>query len=158
MSHDLVAVEAWATAILQRLEPAERRRFLRSYAAELRRSQAARVTAQKNPDGWPFEPRKAQPVRKLRAKAGRVRRRGAMYAKLRTGKHLKVLEVTDEAVSVGFTGRDAAIAGVSQFGRTVRVGRGPKAPLVRYAMRRLVGMTEEEQSALLSLVMDHLTK
>lgn len=156
MSHDLIAVEAWASAILQRLEPAERRRFLRSYAAELRRSQAARVAAQKNPDGSPFEPRKAQPVRKFRGKAGRVRRRGALFAKLRTAKHLKVLEATEEAVSVGFTGRDAAIAGVSQFGRAVRVGRGPKAPIVRYAVRRLVGMTDEEQQTFARRVLDQL--
>lgn len=156
MSHDLTAVEAWAAAILQRLAPAERRRFLRSYATALRRSQADRIAQQKNPDGSAFAPRKAQASRNLRAKAGRVRRRGAMFGKLKTTKHLRVLEASDTAVSVGFTGRDAAIAAVSQFGRAVRVGKGPSAPLVRYSVRRLVGMTDAEQHEFARRILDQL--
>jgi phage virion morphogenesis protein len=157
MSHDLIAVEAWAAAVLQRLSPGERRRFLRSYAAELRRSQAERIAAQKNPDGSDFEPRKVQPGRTLRDKAGRVRRRGPMFKKLRTAKRLKVTEATETAVSVGFTGRDAAIASVSQFGRTVRVGKEPSAPMVRFAVRRLVGLTDQEREAFARRFLDQLT-
>lgn len=153
MSHDLEALEAWAGAILHRLEPTERRRFLRAFATQLRQSQARRIADQKNPDGSPFEPRKA---RRLRAKAGRIRRRGKMFSKIRTAKHLKVLEATESEIAVGFKGRAAAIASVSQFGQAVRIDKAPRAPIVRYAVRRLLGLTEEERQDFARRVLDQL--
>ncbi|OJY65524.1 MAG: hypothetical protein BGP16_12935 [Sphingobium sp. 66-54] len=55
---DLGELERFAGAILASLKPAERRSLLRKMARSLRKSQQQRITAQKNPDGSRFEPRK----------------------------------------------------------------------------------------------------
>ena len=57
-AHDLGELERFAGAILASLKPSERRSLLRKMARSLRRSQQQRITAQKNPDGSRFEPRK----------------------------------------------------------------------------------------------------
>jgi len=83
VSDDLQALEDWAGALLNRIEPKARRQLSQSLARDLRRSQQQRIKAQMNPDGTAYAPRRKQ----LRTKAGRIRQR-KMFAGLSKAKYL----------------------------------------------------------------------
>lgn len=148
MASNLEALETWAAVLLDRLEPGERSKLARNIGQELRRSQQKRVIAQENPDGSKFAPRKQ---RNLRGKQGRIRRKVAMFKKLRTASYLKI-RGDSNAVTVGFSGRIARIARVHQYGLKDRAVRG--APEVRYEEREVLGFTEGD----LDLIRDELLK
>lgn len=152
MASNLETLETWATVLLERLEPSVRSQLTRSIGQGLRRSQQKRVMAQKNPDGSKFAPRKQ---RDLRGKQGRIRRKMAMFKKLRTASYLKIRGDND-AVTVGFTGRIARIARVHQHGLKDRAERG--APDVRYDQRELLGFTEADISLIREQLLSHLAK
>jgi len=145
VADDLNALEDWAGALLNRLQPAERRKVTQSIARELRRSQQQRIAAQRNPDGTPFAPRK--PREPLRAKQGRVKRK--MFTKLRAAKHLK-LQSDASSIAIGFLGRTARLARVHQYGLRDRPGRN--APDIQYARRELLGFSPDE----LDMIRDQL--
>lgn len=151
MANNLEALETWAAVLLERLEPGERSKLARSIGQELRRSQQKRVMSQENPDGSKFAPRKQ---RNLRGKQGRVKRKLAMFKKLRTASYLKV-RGDSNAVSVGFTGRIARIARVHQYGLKDRAERG--APDVSYEQREVLGFTEIDLELIKDRLLDHLT-
>ena len=150
MANNLEALETWAAVLLERLEPGERSKLARSIGQELRRSQQKRVMAQENPDGSKFAPRKQ---RNLRGRQGRVKRKLAMFKKLRTASYLKV-RGDSNAVSVGFTGRIARIARVHQYGLKDRAERG--APDVRYEQRELLGFKESDLDLIRDSLLSHL--
>jgi len=152
MANNLEALETWAAVLLDRLEPSERSKLTRSIGQELRRSQQTRVIAQENPDGTKFAPRKQ---RNLRVKQGRIRRKLAMFKKLRTASYLKV-RGDSNTVTVGFTGRIARIARVHQYGLKDRAERG--APDVKYDQRELVGFTQMDLDQIRDSLLSHLTK
>jgi hypothetical protein len=60
---DLGEISRLASTMLAHLTPAERRRTLRTIARAIQKSQRTRIAAQKEPDGEPFKPRKAKPVK-----------------------------------------------------------------------------------------------
>lgn len=140
---DLQAVEAWAGALLAKLTPTARRAVARDVAQELRRSQRARITMQRNPDGSAYQPRKspARDEKKLREKRGRIRR-AAMFAKLRTAQHLRI-DAEANGLAIGFAGRVARIARVHQLGQTARVALG--GPEYKYPARVLLAFTKSER-------------
>lgn len=150
MANNLEALETWAAVLLERLEPGERSKLARSIGQELRRSQQKRVMAQENPDGSKFAPRKH---RNLRGKQGRVKRKLAMFKKLRTASYLKA-RGDSNTVTVGFTGRIARIARVHQYGLKDRAERG--APDVRYEKRELLGLTGGELDLIRDALLEHL--
>lgn len=150
MSDDLRALEDWAGALLAKLQPRERRKLNQDIARDLRRSQQNRITAQRNPDGAAFAPRKAR--QSFRSKKGRIRRK--MFTKLKQTKHLK-LQSTADSVAIGFIGRTARLARVHQYGLNDRPGRG--APDVRYSRRLLLGFSSNDTEAIRSLVLDRLS-
>lgn len=151
MANNLEALETWAAVLLDRLEPGERSKLARSIGQELRRSQQKRVMAQENPDGSKFTPRKP---RNLRGKQGRVKRKLAMFKKMRTASYMKV-RGDSNAVTVGFTGRIARIARVHQYGLQDRVE--PGAPDVRYEQREVLGFTADEKRHLYDRLLTLLT-
>ena len=146
MANNLEALETWAAVLLERLEPGERSKLARSIGQELRRSQQKRVMAQENSDGSKFVPRKK---RDLRGKQGRIRRKLAMFKKLRTATYMKV-RGDSNGLTVGFTGRIARIARVHQYGLKDRAERG--APDVQYEQREILGFTDRD----LDVIRDHL--
>jgi len=152
MADNLEALETWAAVLLERLEPSARSQLTRSIGQELRRSQQKRVTAQENPDGSKFAPRKK---RDLRGKLGRIRRKLAMFKKLRTASYLKV-RGDSNAVSVGFTGRIARIARVHQYGLKDRAERG--APDVRYEEREVLGFTDKDLDLIRDRILANITQ
>lgn len=150
MANNLEALETWAVVLLDQLEPSERSKLVRNIGQVLRRSQQKRVMAQENPDGSKFAPRKQ---RNLRGKQGRVRRKLAMFKKLRTAAYLKV-RGDSNAVTVGFTGRIARIARVHQYGLKDRAERG--APDVRYEQRETLGFTDADLDLIRDELLAHL--
>lgn len=151
MANNLEALETWAAVLLDQLEPEKRGKLARSIGQELRRSQQKRVIAQENPDGSKFAPRKQ---RNLRGKQGRIKRKLAMFKKLRTASYLKV-RGDSNAVTVGFTGRIARIARVHQYGLKDRAE--PGASDVRYEQREVLGFTESDLDLIRDSLLNHLT-
>ena len=150
MADDLQALEDWAGALLNRLDPAARRKVTQSVARDLRRSQQQRIAAQKNPDGTPFAPRK--PRQPLRAKAGRIKQR-KMFAKLRTARYLR-LQSDASSIAIGFAGRVSRIARIHQNGLRDKPGR--ETPDTQYARRELLGFSTSDMELIRDRLLEHL--
>lgn len=148
--HPFTQLEEWAAALLARLSPSEQRAVNLKVAAALRRSQATRIAAQRNPDGTPYAPRRAR--KNLRGKQGRIKRR-AMFARLRTNTHLKA-RATPGDITVGFFGRVARIARVHQRGLKDRPA--PGMPDVQYPARELLGFTDDDIELIRDQLAQHL--
>ncbi|KJH82848.1 phage virion morphogenesis protein [Stutzerimonas stutzeri] len=150
MADDLQALEDWAGALLNRLQPAERRKVTQAVARDLRRSQQQRIAAQKNPDGTPFAPRK--PRQPLRAKAGRIKQR-KMFAKLRTVRYLR-LQSDASRIAIGFAGRVSRIARIHQYGLRDKPGRETQD--TQYARRELLGFSSSDVELIRDRLLEHL--
>lgn len=150
VTDDLQALEGWAAGLLTQLEPAARGKLARELGQALRRSQQKRITAQRNPDGSKYTPRKQ---RDLRGKKGRIKRKGQMFQKMRAARFMKVQDSGD-SITVGFTGRVARIARVHQYGLKDRAERG--ATTVSYRQRRLLGLTNDEMEMIREGLLAHL--
>lgn len=153
---ELDAIESWAGHLLAKLEAPARRAVLRDIARELRRSQQARIVAQKAPDGTAYDPRKARAPKsgkRLRGKRGRIRR-AAMFVKLRTARYLQ-LESDANGLAIGFSGGVARVARVHQFGETERVA--PGGPKYQYPARVLLGIAEPDRKLIRDKLLKHLT-
>ncbi|MEW6166061.1 MAG: phage virion morphogenesis protein [Pseudomonadota bacterium] len=148
MNDPLAAFDARVAGLLAALEPRARTGLARDIARELRASQAARIAAQKNPDGSAYVPRKPQ----LRHQRGGLRRR-AMFAKLRTARWLKI-EPTPASAVVAFANQVQRIAQVHQRGLRDRVNRNGQE--IDYPARQLLGFTDAEIGAIGTRVLDHL--
>lgn len=127
-AHEL---DAWLVGILTRLDAPARRVLARAVAVELRRRQAARIAAQRNPDGSAYVPRKPQ----LRHKRGSIRR--AMFMRLRMVRYLKA-EADANAAVVTFAGTAQRIAQVHHFGLRDRVNKN--GLMAQYPARELLGL------------------
>ncbi|MNJ15699.1 Phage virion morphogenesis family protein [compost metagenome] len=150
MAENLHALEAWAEALLAKLEPGARRKLNQEVARDLRRSQQQRISAQRNPDGTPYA--KPKP-RQLRGKTGRVKRQ--MFTKLRQAKHLK-LQSTANSIAIGFLARTARIARVHQDGLRDRPSKG--AADVQYERRELLGFSDADLELIRDRLLEHLTR
>ncbi|AZY53262.1 phage virion morphogenesis protein [Bordetella avium] len=149
MSDDFNDLQAWASALMAQLRPAERRRVNLAIALELRRTQGQRIAAQQNPDGTPYQSRRAK--KNLRGKVGAIRRR--MFTRLRTARYLRV-QATETEATVGYSGAIGRIALVHQEGRTDRPAPGQKP--VRYPRRKLLGFTQQERDNVLDTLARNL--
>ncbi|QZQ51990.1 phage virion morphogenesis protein [Erwinia persicina] len=132
--NELEPLETKLTALLANLSPAARKKMATNIARKLRASQQHNIKRQQAPDGTPFKPRKAQP---LRGKKGRVKRE--MFAKLRTAKYMKAKGSGDNAV-VEFTGRVQRMARVHHYGLRDRPVKGGQE--ITYEQRPLLGFNE----------------
>ena len=152
MSDDLHALEAWVGALLAKLQPAQRRAINHKVAIDLRRSQAQRIKAQQGPDGAAYPARKRR--KEFKGKNGRIKRqKAAMFAKIRTAKHLKV-KATGGQIEVGFFGWVARVARVHQFGQQDRVLK--KGVMYTYAARPLLGLSELDRVLVSESVLHHI--
>lgn len=154
MTHDLTALETWASTLLAQLDPAARRKLNLQVAQDLRRSQQQRIKAQQNPDSTPYAPRKQR--KEFKNKQGRIKKQKAsMFNKLRTNTHLKATADANQ-IEVGFYGRVARIARVHQFGLRDRViSNGPQ---IKYEERRLLGFDAEVKNTISLSILKHLSK
>lgn len=149
MSADpLQQLEDWAAPLLAKLSQPEQRKLSRRIATDLRRSQAARIALQQNPDGSAFEPRKPQ---RLRNRRGKVK---AMFEQLRTSRFLRAQATSAEAV-IAISGRAARIARIHQEGLRDQVSAGGAS--IIYPRRELLGLTQADREAIRNTLLDHLT-
>ena len=154
MSDDLHALEAWAGALLAELQPAQRRAINHKVAIDLRRNQAQRIKAQQGPDGTAYPARKRR--KEFKGKNGRIKRqKAAMFAKIRTAKHLKV-KATGDLIEVGFFGWVARVAHVHQFGRLERGSK--KGHTYKYPERPLLGLSEQDRTFIRESLLRHMDK
>ncbi|OEZ75373.1 phage virion morphogenesis family protein [Janthinobacterium sp. HH104] len=123
-------------------------------AIDLRRGQAQRIKAQQGPDGAAYPARKRR--KEFKGKKGRIKRqKAAMFAKIRTVKHLKV-KATGDQIEVGFFGWVARVAHVHQFGRQDRLSK--KGPLYKYPERPLMGVSEPDRTLIRESLLRHMEK
>ena len=152
MSEDLQALEAWAGALLAKLQPAQRRAINHKVAIDLRRSQAQRIKAQQGPDGAAYAARK--PRKELKGKKGRIKRqKAAMFSKMRTAKFLKT-QADAGQLTVGFVGKVTRVARVHHEGLTDNVTK--KGPKYSYPARPLLGLSETDRTLIRESLLRHL--
>jgi len=123
-------------ALISSLSAPARKEMARSIGRKLRASQQQNIKRQQAPDGTPFKPRKAQPVR---SKKGRIKRE--MFAKLRTAKYMKTQASPNEAV-IEFAGNVQRMARVHHYGLRDRPSR--KGKEVQYEARPLLGLSDKD--------------
>ena len=139
----LDALAGWAGPLLARLTPQRRRQLMAQISTTLRQSQAARIAAQRNPDGSAYEARKPRTIRRRK---GAIRR--GMFERLRTARYLKK-SATAESATVAIDPRAARIARVHQYGLRDSVDwRRAGSPTVRYARRELLGLSDADVNAI----------
>ena len=152
MSGDLHALEAWAGALLAKLQPAQRRAINHQVAIDLRRSQAQRIKAQQGPDGAAYPARKRR--KELKGKNGRIKRqKAAMFAKIRTARFLKLM-ATGTQIEVGFFGRVARMARVHHFGEEEHLPKGGQT--YKYPERPLLGISTANHELIRQSLLQHL--
>lgn len=144
----MAPLDDWLVGLMLKLSPAERKAVNRRVMYELRRRQAQRIAAQQNPDGTPYQPRAGQ--KNLRGKKGKIKRK-AMFAKLRTQRHLKV-RADANSIEVGFRGRDAVVAATHQAG-SVRIRNGRRFVTPK---RELLGLSDENVNAIANAYINYL--
>ncbi|EAA3680068.1 phage virion morphogenesis protein [Salmonella enterica subsp. houtenae] len=147
MSDDLQQLHQWADDLLAKLSPASRTQLAREIARSLRQSQSQRISAQKNPDGSPFAPRKPQ----LRSKKGRLRRQ--MFRKLRTTRYLKGKGDGQGAI-ISFISSVRHMASVHQYGLRDRVNRYGLE--VDYPQRQLLGFSATDMQQIEELITKYI--
>ncbi|KAA5970470.1 MULTISPECIES: phage virion morphogenesis protein [unclassified Pantoea] len=133
---DLQLVNDRLEALISSLSAPARKEMARSIGRKLRASQQQNIKRQQAPDGTPFKPRKAQPVR---SKKGRIKRE--MFAKLRTAKYMKMQASPNEAV-IEFAGNVQRMVRVHHYGLRDRPSR--KGKEVRYEARPLLGVSDHD--------------
>jgi phage virion morphogenesis protein len=163
---DLAALEPWLDGVMSRLEPAQRTTLSRRIGMLLRRVNAARVTANIEPDGDPMAPRKPKAPRPT--KVGREAKgdtpirnrgkRGAMFRRIELARNMVTVPGPDQ-VLLTFKPRVAETAAVHHFGEVAPVNpRLTNSIRVRYTARRLLGFGPADSDAILAEVMAHLDR
>ncbi|MBN3265338.1 phage virion morphogenesis protein [Pectobacterium brasiliense] len=134
--------------LLASLSASGRRKLAGTVAKALRGSQQQHIKTQTAPDGTPYAPRKAQPIKN---KKGRVKRQ--MFQKLRTAKYLKA-KGTADAASVEFVGRVQRMARVHHYGLRDRPSRNSDD--VQYEARPLLGFSDREIEKIENEIIKHI--
>ncbi len=152
MSDDLHTLEAWAGALLAKLQPAQRRAINHKVAIDLRRSQAQRIKAQQGPDGTAYPARKR--CKEFKGKQGRIKRqKAAMFNKIRKAKYLK-MQADAGQLSIGFMAKVAHVARVHHEGLEDKVSK--KGPKYTYPARPLLGFSVADRTLIRESLLRHL--
>jgi len=149
MTDDVDALAGWVEPLLRKMEPAERRKLMKTISRDLRKENQERIKAQQSPDGQSWEPRKK---RKLRGKRGQIRKK-AMFTKLRTAKYLKIRTSPDSA-GLAFTGVSARIAAIHHYGLRAKVDKN--GPVYDYPARPLIGFGRGDLELIADRVLEHI--
>jgi len=136
-------------ALISSLSAPARKEMARSIGRKLRASQQQNIKRQQAPDGTPFKPRKAQPVR---SKKGRIKRE--MFARLRTAKYMKTQASPNEAV-IEFAGNVQRMARVHHYGLRDRPSR--KGKEVQYEARPLLGLAAPDLEVIETIILSVLS-
>lgn len=142
MADDLRLLDQWFGRILAGLSPPMRRRAALKLARELRKSNAARIGQNVEPDGSAMTPRIPRPDK-----------RGRMYRGLRQLKSWRITADADGLEIAPANGAIDRVASVSQFGENALVGylRNGRAIRTTYARRRLLGFSDADRTLALDI-------
>lgn len=140
-------LDGYLAGLLAKLAAPQRRALARAVAVELRSRQSARIAAQRNPDGTPYEPRKPQ----LRHKRGGIRRK--MFTRLRMVRYMRI-EADPNAAVLTFAGTALRIATVHHFGLRDRVNSDGLT--AKYPARQLLGFDDGDVSLITDLVLQRI--
>ena len=145
MTHNRLSdLEPWAKSILNSLEPKARKPLLRQMAIALRRENQKRITAQTDPEGQKWPPR--------RKSGGKAAQKKKMMLGLRKARSMRI-KASTEGFSVGFTGSNAKIARIHHYGlRQYIAGRN-----VQYPKRELLGITTKDREIMQNILITHIT-
>lgn len=149
MTDDVDALSNWIEPLLRSMEPAERRKLMKSVSRDLRKANQERMKQQEGPQGERWEPRKPK---MLRGKKGGIRKK-AMFTKLRTAKYLKVRTTTDSA-GLSFTGISGRIAATHHYGLRAKVDKD--GPIYDYPARPLLGTSRKDLEIIADRVLEHI--
>jgi len=148
MTDDIDALADWVAPILQKMEPAERRKLMKDISRDLRRENQRRMKEQQGPDGKAWAPRKPR----LRER-GRIRKK-AMFSKLRTAKYLKIRTTPDNA-GLSFVGPAGRIAAIHHYGLRAKVDKD--GPAYKYPSRKLLGFAKSDLEIITDKVLEHVS-
>lgn len=142
-------LESFLGRFVTALSPREMRGLAGKIGQSIRRSNAARIAANKEPDGGAMQARRPR----------QGKRRGKMFRKLRQARLLKIRPSAD-GVSVGFTGQAQKVAQIHHFGEEGVVGRTRDGRTIRarYAARLLLGIGDLDEDEILAAAEKHLSR
>lgn len=156
MADDLEGLEPWLGDVLESLAPGPRRRLSLKIGQAIRRTNAARIARNEEPDGRAMEPRK--PRKRRSSKSGRVKRKAKMFRKLRLVRNMR-LRTSGEGVELSFKGGAASVAAEHHYGEEAFVGKTRDGRTIKARMteRRLLGFSRDDQDAIIDAVVEHLS-
>lgn len=149
MTNDVDALAGWVEPLLNKMQPAERRKLMKVISRDLRKANQERMKQQEGPDGNNWEPRKK---RNLRGKKGAIRKK-AMFTKLRTAKFLKIRTDPDSA-GLAFSGLSGRIAAIHHYGLRAKVDKN--GPVYDYPARPLLGFGRDDLELIADRVLEHI--
>lgn len=144
--------------IIDGLDDKQMARLRRAVAVKLRTEQRKRITRQENTDGSSYAPRRIRkPLRKMQAKglAQKKHRIKKMFHKIKQAQHMRI-EYRDNSINIGYVGLLGYIANIHQYGLIHNVGK-EKTP-VRYPIRELLGLTDENIEMVDEEIMNYIEK
>lgn len=150
MADDLSAIEPWIGGLIAQLAPAGRRKLAMKLGRLMRKTNAARIARNVEPDGSAMAPRKKRAGRRIK---------GKMFPRIRKTSALKI-RATPDGVDVHFAnpliGHTAA---VHHFGEVGFVGRTRRGETIRarYTARRLLGFAARDIDLITDEVLKHLS-
>lgn len=146
--NELQPLQAKFESLIAQLTPQKRKQLARTLGQMLATSQRQRITRQQNPDGSAFAARKQQKGHK-----GSIKQR-AMFRQLKTTRLMKT-KITADNIAIGYTGVNAHIAAVHQFGLASRVNRQANWK-VKYEQRELLGFSEQDLERIENIIISAL--
>jgi phage virion morphogenesis protein len=146
--NETAALDIAISAIIANLSQASRKRVMGGVSRYLRKQQQKRITAQQDPDGNAFAPRKRPRDRQGNA-------RGKMFARIKLARNMRALSTPDDA-TVTFKGPKMHTEEVHQFGLRDRVSR--TGPDVQYPQRRLLGFASDDEKMIYEQIIDLIAR
>lgn len=146
---DLTRVEKWLDGLLLRLAPGARKKLAMKIGRALRRANAARIAANKQPDGQKMAPRRPRT-----GPDGKPLGRKRMFPRIRHAKNLRI-KASADSVELTFGGGGVGkVASIHHFGEVGTVGRTRDGRTIRarYEARRLLGFGSDDMDAVLEEV------
>ncbi|MDA3440018.1 phage virion morphogenesis protein [Acinetobacter bereziniae] len=143
-NNNLEDLVKYLNPLLAKLSSSEMSKLNKKVGADLRRSQQQRISAQLNPDGSNYVPRRLRQGNRIRNK---------MFSKLRTFRYLRNFSNADK-VSVGFLNNVVFVARIHQEGLSGRVDKN--GPVINYPKRELLGFTDSDIKMIENSVLKHL--
>ena len=150
MSNDFSEVQQRFEGLITALSPSARLKLMRQISVDLAKNQRKRITAQQNPDGTTFAPRKI-PLRR-RKKQNRIKTKNKkMFSKIKSARFLK-RTVTDNGLTIGYSGKISEIASMHQYGGIERHGK----KVYHIPQREILGVSKEDKELVEELIMINL--